>query len=190
MLNPVTSPWRGAEEEDMRTLATILAVGLAMAAFPALSDDAAFLRTLAENGRAEVQSSELAANKATSDEVREFAKMLVKDHGAANQKVANLARAKGVALPEALGTEKAEMMKSLASQSGARFDQEYLAHMTKAHEKSVKLLQSEVAGSGSADTRALAQELLPTVEHHLHEAHRLTGKGPAAASKSPDTTGG
>jgi predicted outer membrane protein len=68
----------------MRALASFLAVGLTLAAFTALPDDASTLRTLAEGGRYEVEAGELAGNKGTSDEVKKFGMMMVKDHGAAN----------------------------------------------------------------------------------------------------------
>ena len=166
----------------MRALASFMAVTLTLAAFAALSDDSTFLKTLAEGGRAEVEAGELAANKGASDDVRKFGLMMAKDHGAANQKVATVAKAKGLALPTALAPDKAEMMKMLQAQQGARFDQEYLKHQVAAHEKTRALLKSEIASGESTDTKALAQELLPTVEAHLREAYRLTGQHEKAAA--------
>jgi putative membrane protein len=166
----------------MRALASTLAVILTLAAFAALPDDSTFLKTLAEGGRAEVEAGELAANKATSDAVRKFGMMMTKDHGNANAKIAGVAKAKGLALPETLGTEKTEMLNQLRKQEGVRFDQEYLAHMVSGHEKTVELLKSEIASGDSTDTKALAQELLPTVQSHLKEAYRLTGQHDKAAA--------
>jgi|SRR5688500_14822157 putative membrane protein len=166
----------------MRALASTLAVILTLAAFAALPDDSTFLTTLAEGGRAEVEAGELAANKGTNDAVRKFGMMLAKDHGAANEKVASVAKAKGLALPSALGPDKTEMLDQLRKQEGPRFDQEYLAHMVTAHEKTVELLKSEIESGDSSDTKALAQELLPTVQSHLKEAYRLTGKHDKAAA--------
>ncbi len=165
----------------MRALASFLAVALTLAAFAALPEDTTFLKTLAEGGRTEVEAGELAANKATTDDVRDFGMMMAKDHGAANEKVEALAKSKGVALPEAIGPEKTEMLNELRKQEGPRFDQEYLKHMVSAHEKTVKLLEAEIA-SGPSDNRALAQELLPTVQGHLREAYRLTGHDDKAAA--------
>ena len=122
-----------------------------------------FLRTLAEGGRVEVEAGELAANKGVSNDVQKFGLMMAKDHGAANQKIATIAKAKGLALPTTLSEEKTEMLNRLRSQEGVRFDQEYLAHMVNAHEKTVELLKSEIASGDSNDTKALARELLPTV---------------------------
>ena len=108
--------------------------------------------------------------------------MMVKDHGAGNEKVKNVAKAKGVALPETMSAEKTELLNKLRSQEQPRFDAEYLAQQVSAHEKTRELLKSEIAGSGSSDVKALAQELLPTVEKHLAELYRLTGKDNKAAS--------
>lgn len=171
----------------MRALASFLTVCLTLVAFTALPEDSTFLKTLAEGGRAEVEAGELAANKGTSDAVRKFGLMMAKDHGAANKKIETVAKAKGLALPTALSSEKTEMLKMLQSQQGARFDQEYLAHQVAAHEKTRELLKSEMASGESSDTKALARELLPTVESHLREAYRLTGQdGKAAALPSPE----
>ena len=166
----------------MRALASFLAVGLTLAAFAAFPDDASTLRTLAEGGRYEVEAGELAGNKGTSNEVKKFGMMMVKEHGAGNEKVKNLAKAKGVALPETMSAEKTELLNKLRSQEPPRFDAEYLAQQVAAHEKTQALLKSEIAGSGSSDVKALAQELLPTVEKHLAELYRLTGQDSKAAS--------
>ena len=76
--------------------------------------------------------------------------------------------------PECAGVsnQKKEMLDSLRKETGPRFDQEYLSEMVSAHEKTVKLLETEISG-GSGDTKELAQELLPTVKSHLREAYRL-----------------
>ena len=79
------------------------------------------------------------------------------------------------------------MLNKLRSQEQPRFDPEYLAQQVAAHEKTRDLLKSEIAGSGSGDVKALAQELLPTVEKHLAELYRLTGKeGKATALQTKE----
>ena len=166
----------------MRAVASFLAIGLTLVAFAALPDDSSFLKTLAEGGRVEVEAGELAANKGVSNDVQKFGLMMAKDHGAANQKIASVAKAKGLAPPTTLSPEKTEMLNHLRKQEGVRFDQEYLAHMVSGHEKTVELLKSEIASGDSTDTKALAQELLPTVQSHLKEAYRLTGQHDKAAA--------
>lgn len=172
----------------MRLRASLLAISLLLLNGPALADDATLLKTLAEGGRAEVEAGKLAADKGVSADVRDFGLMMTKDHGAANKKVADLAKAKGVTLPTDFSEEKKEGLTKLRETQGAGFDQEYMKQQVAAHEKTVKLLRAEIESGSSADTKALAQELLPTVEAHLKEAYRLTGQSDKAAT--PPTTGG
>ena len=73
-------------------------------------------------------------------------------------------------------------MKALQSMEGARFDPAYVANQVKAHEEAIQLLKMEIAGSQDADTKAFAEQLLPTVESHLREAYHLAGKDEMAAA--------
>ena len=102
--------------------------------------------------------------------------MMAKDHGAAHEKLESLAKAKGVTLPSAPDSAQATELKTLQTRDGAEFDEGYLASQVKAHEEAVQLLKSEIASGTDADTKALAQELLPTVEGHLRQVYRLSGQ--------------
>jgi putative membrane protein len=166
----------------MKTFATVVLVGLTAVAFSALSDDNAFFEKVAQAGMAEVDAGKMAVNQGVSAEVREYGAMMVKHHGAANQKLEKLAITKGVTLPATAGEENLAAMKSLQSKEGARFDQAYVASQVKAHEEAVQLLKAEIAASQDADTKAFAEELLPTVESHLKEAHHLAGQANRAAA--------
>jgi putative membrane protein len=145
-------------------------------AFPALAADSSFIEKAAQGGMAEVEAGELAANKATNSDVRKFAMMMVKDHGAANQKLAQLAKSEGVPLPDTYGEAHRSQLKALQAVDGPRFDQAYMAQMVKAHEETVHLLKSEIASGQDPEIRAYAESMLPTVESHLREAYRLTGR--------------
>jgi putative membrane protein len=167
----------------MKTLATFLALGLTILAFSALpADDSSFIEKATKGGIAEVEASQLAANKATNQNVRDFALMLVKDHTAANKKLANIAKSKGMEKPVTVSDDQRATLKALQAADGARFDAAYMAQMVKSHEESVQLLKSEIASGQDPATKAYAQEVLPTVEGHLREAYQLTGHEDKAAA--------
>jgi len=166
----------------MKSSAVALLLSLPMAGVTAFAADNSFYEKAAQGGTAEVMAGKLAANKGTSAEVRDFGAMMVKDHGAANEKLANIAKAKGVALPTAAGKEHLDEMKSLQAQDGARFDSAYLAGQVKAHEETVELLKTEIASGQDAEAKAFAQEIMPTVQSHLRKLYQLTGQNDKAAS--------
>jgi putative membrane protein len=171
----------GKAEHAMKLIASLIAAGLLLGATLAQADDASFYDKAAKGGMAEVMAGKLAARKATNGEVRDFGAMMVKDHGAANQKLADIAKSKSIKLPETAGEEHLAQYKSLQSQQGARFDAAYLDAQVKAHEETVQLLKAEIASGQDTEAKAFAQEILPTVEAHLREAKRLTGEPEAAA---------
>ncbi len=135
----------------MKFTATFVALGLTLLAFAGAANAPTFLAKAAQGGMAEVAAGELAASKATNPEVREFGTMMVRDHGAAIQKVAALAKSKGVPLPETAGDAHMATLQSLRAIEGASFDRAYVAQMVKAHENTLQMLKSEIA-SGRTPT--------------------------------------
>ena len=156
-----------------RTVATFILGALAMTAW---AGDPAFIEKAAQGGIAEVAAGQLASSKATNVDVRNFGAMMVRDHGAANEKLAVLAKSEGVTMPDAYGEEHAAMLKTLEAADGTSFDQTYMSHMVEAHEKTVQLMKSEITTGQDPEVRAYAESALPTVEKHLREARRITGQ--------------
>jgi putative membrane protein len=167
----------------MKVLAMFLALSLTILAFGALSEDeSSFIEKATKGGIAEVEASQLAANKATNQNVRDFAMMLVKDHTAANNMLADIAKSKGMQEPITVSDDQKAALQALQATDGARFDAAYMAQMVKSHEESVQLLKSEIESGQDPATKAYAQEVLPTVEGHLRKAYELTGKEGKAAT--------
>ena len=65
----------------------------------ASSADHACVMKAAEGGMAEVELGQLAADKATSDEVKKFGQRMVTDHGKANDELKSLAQQKNITIP-------------------------------------------------------------------------------------------
>jgi len=164
----------------LTSLALMAMAAPALAGEPATGDR--LIERLAQGGMTEVEAGTLALNKSTVKAVREFADMMVKDHSAVNEKVKAMAAARNLTLPKTPTDAQTETLNALRHQSsGPKFEQAYLAAQVKAHEETVAMLKSEIANGQDAETRALARELLPTVEAHLREAYRLAGTDERAA---------
>jgi putative membrane protein len=161
------------------------ALVLVMLACRALADAASFIEKAGQGGIAEVEAGQLATTRAANPAIRSFGAMMVKDHGAANQKLAGLAASEGVAMPKTYGESHKMMLESLKSADSGSFDQTYMTHMVKAHEATVQMLKSEIASGQDPEIKAYAQQALPTVEKHLREAYRITGQE-GASSTTPD----
>ncbi len=145
-------------------------------AFAASGDlDESFFKNAAEGGIAEVDAGKLAQTKGTSQAVKDFGAMMVKDHSAANQKLAAIAAAQGVKLPHTAGLMQQAEGKELKMKSGDSFDKSYIKGQIKAHQETVELFQKEIASGKNAQAQQFASATLPTVQAHLAKINQIAG---------------
>jgi putative membrane protein len=138
--------------------------------------DKLFARLAAEGGLAEVTFGELAAGRAGAPAVGDFAARMVDDHGAANERLAGIAEASGIPLPDALNAEHAWMRDRLEALEGAAFDLAYMRGQVVDHQKTVQLLVYEIGQGQNAELQRFAAEVLPTVLGHLEAARAIVGE--------------
>jgi len=151
----------------------VLASTTAMAQ-PIAEDDLGFMRQAAHNGHAEVESSKLAQQKASSAQVKEFAKRMIDDHTKTNAELEKLATAKGVQLPKEPDAAQKSKMQALSALSGAEFDRQYVDQMgVTAHEQTIALFQRGASNARDPDLKAFASKTLPALQHHLEMARAL-----------------
>ena len=140
------------------------------------AQDQSFFDQAAEGGMAEVEAGQLAHEKGSSNDVKNFATMMVKDHTEANDKLKTIASTHSVTLPTALSPMHQEMKTKLSGLSGKDFDKEYIRGQIQDHETTVALLRTESESGQNADAKAFASETLPTVEAHLKKAQDIGKK--------------
>src|SRR5947207_611368 len=80
----------------------------------------------ARGGVGEVQLGQLAAQKAQSDEVKQFGQRMVSDHSKANDKLKQVATQKNINLPTEMDSSSKREYDKLQKLSGAQFDREYV----------------------------------------------------------------
>jgi putative membrane protein len=118
-------------------------------------------------GMEEVELGQLAAQKASSPEVKNFGQHMVDDHSKANDQLKQLAAQKGVTLPASMSASQKQDMNKLSKLSGAAFDSAYVSMMVKDHKKDVAEFQKEAKSGKDSDVKSWASTTLPTLEDHL-----------------------
>ena len=146
----------------------------AMAA-PVPSTPADYVAMAGASDLFEIESSELAAEKAQRQEVKDFAQMLVADHqkSTATLKTAAAAVQPPVTVAPELDASKQAMMDALRNASGADFDRLYLSQQIPAHEQALSMLQGYATGGGPEQLKQHASTTAPVVEKHLARAREL-----------------
>jgi putative membrane protein len=144
-----------------------------LAAWAAGNAEEWFYRKAAEAGMAEVQTGEMAQDKATSPALKAFAAMMVRDHTEANEKLQRIAAARDIDLPRSPGLINMAREKKAEMKSGASFDEDYIQQQVRAHQDAVALLQREIDSGKDPDALAFARERLPKVKAHLARIHQI-----------------
>lgn len=134
---------------------------------PVDEKDSKFAVEAASGGMLEVQLGELAQQKATSQRVKDFGAMMVRDHSKVNDELKSLAGMKNVTLPPAPGEDHMDHIKNLTGKSGKAFDKDYVNLMVDDHEKDIKAFEDASNNAKDADIKAFAAKTLPTLRAHL-----------------------
>lgn len=139
-------------------------------------DDAEFAVEAADGGMAEVALSKVAMERASHQEVKDFANMMVQDHGTANEKLKAIAVNRGITLPDSMSRKHQENRDDLMKKSGSDFDKAYVDQMVDDHQKTVNLFERAISAVEDPELNRFAQETLPTLKHHLQMCEALQDK--------------
>jgi putative membrane protein len=173
-----------------KTLFLLAAVVLAMAGGSSaqaqtdtVSDqDKTFLKGQQETNIAEVALGRIVIERATSGKVRELATTLVTDH----QKVLELNKALhtklGLTAPEEPSAEQKAAAEKIKAQTGAAFDEAFVAAQVEGHTKSISKAQAEISSGSHPEVKAFATDYLPKAQMHLEHSEATQG---ALASGAP-----
>jgi putative membrane protein len=134
--------------------------------------DVSFFQNAAYGGMVEVESSNKIIQLTTDSAIKNFAQMMVKDHGQANLELKSLANAKGYILPAALPGSKIDLIRKIESFNNEGRDEYYVQLMMMEHKNAVNLFS---AGSKSHDPEIskFASTLLPKLNAHLQHVMKL-----------------
>jgi len=135
--------------------------------------DAKFTTSAAVGGMAEVELGKLALQKSNNPQVKEFATMMVNDHGKANTELMDIAATKNITLPTTVDEEHQKKMDDLSKKSGADFDKAYVDAMVDGHKSTLKLMEDESKNGADADLKAFATKTAPIVQSHLTMINKI-----------------
>lgn len=145
--------------------AAILAAPV-VAQTPASTQD--FLNKAAPSNQFEIESSELALERADDDDVRAFAERMIEDHTTAAERMQlAVSEDESVEMPPATLDEKHQaLVDELSNLEGDDFDERYTEMQIQAHEEAVTLFSEFIESGEDGPVKLAAEKLLPTLEQH------------------------
>ena len=151
-------------------------------------DDREFVEKIAQANLAETRLGQLAAERASSPQVKQFGRRMTTDHQKANAELKQIASKMAVQLPTDLDAKHEELHDRLSKLKGAEFDKEYMQAMVDGHQEVLQELERHagsgertVGTSGSADqmhasVTGYAKKMVPDVRRHLEQAQQIQAK--------------
>lgn len=140
---------------------------LALAADPPVTADV--LNKLHESDQKEIEAGKIAQKQGQSKEVRDYGKMLVKDHTATDKKVTNLAKKEKI--PLTANEPGIDEMKSM--KAGATFDDKFARDMVDDHKKDIAEVSEARNNTTDDQLKQLLTDLLPTLQKHEDAAQKI-----------------
>jgi len=135
--------------------------------------DMDFMKKAAIGGMAEVELGKLAQQNAHSPDVKSFGARMVQDHGRAGDQLANIAKQRGVQLPQQLDSEHVSTRDRLAKLQGDAFDRAYIKAMVADHDKDAKEFRRQAQMGQDPELKRFARETLAVIEQHDQLAHNI-----------------
>ena len=151
---------------------------------PAKVDDKRFVKDATIGGLIAVELGKLAADKGSTDAVKQFGQHVVEVQTKMNEQLKDAAAKAGYSVPESLDTKQHGRVDKLAKLSGAEFDKAYIKDQVKENENNVRAFQDESQGGTNSVVKAFASDTLPTLQAQLTMAKDLRKSGGTLTSDS------
>lgn len=152
--------------------------------------DRRFIQNAMQHGMAEVEMANMAANKASSDQVKKFAQQMVTDHGKVNDELKKIAAENNVTITADLDRSDDRRLKDLNKASGAEFDRKFMTEMVKNHERDLKDFQKAARDAKDPQLKSFAEKTAKSIEEHLQSSRPIASavgvKGERTAARRSD----
>lgn len=148
--------------------------------YPSRIDDRQFARDAAIAGLSNVELGKLAAEKASSDDVRQFGKQLLDDQTKTNDRLKQVANKENISIPDALDSKHKSAIDKVAKLSGAEFDKAFLKQQLKEQEAQVRDFSDEAQRGTDPNVKTFAAGALPDLQQQLEAAKNLNKSGKKA----------
>lgn len=142
--------------------------------------DKDFLTFAAQTDMTEAHLGQLAQENAGRQDVKDYGNMLSQDHTSNYNELVALGTKVGADIPKGIDAAHDRMIAPLAKAKGAAFDRRFLQDMVRGHTQAIAMFRKEADHGENADVKTFAQNTIPTLEKHLHDAEALLKTKPGA----------
>lgn len=122
------------------------------------SIDRTFLISDAQGSVSDLAHGEAGIERASTNELRQYAIQIVEDHSRLNMQLYQLAQKKGVSLPVVMEDKDRDELQALVQKQGVDFDRAFLEAEVRINTQDVKDGEKELSVTQDPDVRAVVQQ--------------------------------
>jgi putative membrane protein len=141
---------------------------------------AQFMTQVMQSDSFEMQSAQLASERAQDAAVKTYAQKMLADHGKTSAALMQMRGETTASTGQAghgnmapLDQKHATMIRELQAANGAAFDKRYVQQQVMAHQEAVALFTAYSQNGTDQNLRSFASQNLPTLQGHLRDAQAL-----------------
>ena len=146
--------------------------------------DKMFVKKALQGGMAEVELGQLAQQKSSNDDVKQFGQKMVDDHTKLNDQMKPIAQQIGVKVPDGPSTKDKAVMTKLQALNGDAFDKAYMKDMVKDHKTDKMEFSNEAQNGSNPQVKDAASQGEKVISEHLQMAQQIAQKTGAMGAKS------
>jgi putative membrane protein len=137
------------------------------------SADMTYVQNAAASDMFEIQTSQLALEKATSPAVKTYAQMMIDEHTKSSTELKAAAGQANIPVPAALPADKQAKVDALRGLSGAEFDRQYLADQRSGHQETLTKVNAYLAAAPAGPLKDHASKVTGVVQKHLNSLEKI-----------------
>lgn len=157
-----------------RTLSFFLIIASSIAVVSAKSKDPVtkFLLESSDARRMDREEGKLAAERGTTEEIRQYGTLMITDQTMLLAKLEALAEQKKVVLPTTISKKKTKGLHRLEAKHEKDFDKKFISMITIDHKRDVRIFK-RATNSKDLQVKAFAVEYLPLIQSHLDKIRKI-----------------
>jgi putative membrane protein len=145
--------------------------------------DKSFVRQALQGGMAQVQLGQLALQKSSNPDVKQFAQKMVEEHTKLVDAMKPIAQQMHVKPPDSLSHKDKSTVSKLNALNGDAFDKAYIKDMVKDHKQDAKDFKQEAESASNPALKDLASQGSQMIDQHLQMIEQIAQKNNVDVSK-------
>jgi putative membrane protein len=168
----------------MKRVLSIIPIALIILAFAGISfaqqsvayvspQDSNFVKNASMDNQMQIKMGQLASQKGTSKEVKDFGQQLASDFTKRNQDLKEIAQNKGLPFANDIDTERQMKIDNIAKKSGGDFDRAFVSMLAQDNRNHIDQFEKEARDGKDAEIKSFASKELPVLRQHQNELYKL-----------------